>query len=252
MSWPLSIPPPPPPPRSICKHGEKSRSNNKSQLRNNLQKISPSKPQKEDPDIAVCIVGCDFTYPFYTRAKFQVFTLMMNLKKAKQRVVSVYLLDTLGTENPDYDKIIDFIVRTVHNRPANDETPKDSRLAMLFGGKGKSRKFRSTKTLPPDRRSLLMKIKRASTIVSYSLSMDPCDWGSEVRDNLLIPVWFGGSNLPSNTEYDLHIKNTLQNYEDTDSDISDSESEDDSDEFSASETYSSSDEDDDIGCDNDF
>ena len=155
----------------------------------------------------------------------------------------------------------DFILRTVYNRPANDKTPMDSRLAILFSGKGKSRKFRSTKTLPPNRRSLLMKIKRAN-LVSYSLenclnpeilSMDPCDWGWVVRDNLLIPVWFEGSNSPSDIEYDLHIKNTLQNYnEDTDSDISDSESEYDYDEFSASETYSSTDEDDDVGSDNDF
>ena len=83
--------------------------------------------------------------------------------------------------------------------------------------------------------------------------MDPCDWGWEVRDNLLIPVWFEGSNLASDTEYDLHIKNTLQNYEDTDSsDISDSESEYDSNEFAASETYLPTDKDDDIGSDNDF
>ena len=63
--------------------------------------------------------------------------------------------------------------------------------------------------------------------------MDPCDWGWEVLDNLLIPVWFEAPNLSSDTEYDLHIKNTLQNYnEDTDlSDISDSESEYDSDKF---------------------
>ena len=105
----------------------------------------------------------------------------MNLKKAKKRVVSVYLLDTLGTENPDYDKTIDFILRTVYNRPSNEKTPKDSRQAMLFSGKDKSRKFRST--LPPDHRSLLMKIKRAN-LVSYIwknclnpelLSMDACD-----------------------------------------------------------------------------
>ena len=68
--------------------------------------------------------------------------------------------------------------------------------------------------------------------------MDLCDWGWEVWDNLLIPVWFEGANLPSDTEYDLDIKNPLQNYnEDTDSsDITDSESEYDSDEFAASET----------------
>ena len=208
------------------------------------------------------LIGCDFTYPFYRRAKFQVFTLMMNLKKAKKRVVSVYLLDTLGTENLDCEKIIDFILRTVYTQPANEKMPKDSSLAMLFSGKGKSRKFRSTKTLLLDCRSLLMIIKRAN-LLSYSwknclnpelLSLDPCDWGWEVRDNLLILVWFEGSNLPSDTEYDLHIKNTLQNYnEDTDSsDISDLESEYDSDEFAASETYSSTDEDGDIGSDNDF
>ena len=74
------------------------------------------------------LTGGDFTYPFYRRAKFQVITLIINLKKAKKCVVSVYLLDTLGTENTDYDKIIDFILRTVYNRPANEKTlPPDLR-----------------------------------------------------------------------------------------------------------------------------
>ena len=51
MAWPVTTRP-----WSICKQDEKSRSNNKSQLRNSLQTMCPLKPQKEDPDIVVCIV----------------------------------------------------------------------------------------------------------------------------------------------------------------------------------------------------
>ena len=51
MSWAVTTRP-----WSICKQDEKSLSNNKSQLLNNLQKMCPSQPRKEDPGVAVCIV----------------------------------------------------------------------------------------------------------------------------------------------------------------------------------------------------
>ena len=87
------------------------------------------------------LTGCDFTYPFYRRTKFQSFTMMMNLKKTRKRSTTVDLLDTLGTHNPNYDEIIDFILHTVYNRPSTEKTPKDSRVAMLFSGTAKNRKF---------------------------------------------------------------------------------------------------------------
>ena len=67
--------------------------------------------------------ACDITYPFFQRSKFLAFSLMMNLKKAKSRKVTVDLLDTLGTENVDFDGIIDFIIHTIYNRPMKERRP---------------------------------------------------------------------------------------------------------------------------------
>ena len=38
--------------------------------------------------------------------------------------------------------------------------------------------------------------------------MNPCSWGWEIRENVLQPVWFEGSSLPTDAEYELHIKGT--------------------------------------------
>ena len=79
----------------------------------------------------------------------------------------------------------------------------------------------------------------------------------------LIPTWFEGSNLPSDEEYDKHIKNKYKSSDDggrstrngnsepeysgvVSSDIESSDSSDsdyDTDEFALSETYSTDDED---------
>ena len=89
---------------------------------------------------------------------------MINLKKTKGRLSTVHLLDTLGTKNPNFNQIIDSILHTIYNRPLTEKSPKDSRVAMLFNGKGKSHKFRSTKAIPTNVRSLSMKIKRSNLV----------------------------------------------------------------------------------------
>ena len=82
------------------------------------------------------LTGCDFTYPFFRRTKYQAFVMMMNLKKGKNRMVSVKPLDSLGTAEPNFIEIIHFIIHTVYNRPRNETSPRDSRVVMLFSGKG--------------------------------------------------------------------------------------------------------------------
>ena len=197
--------------------------------------------------------------------------MMMNLKNAKKRSVTVNQLDSLGTRNPDLEVIIDFILHTIYNRPLKEKSARDSRVALLYAGKGKNRKYQSTKILPPDRSSLVMKIRRANLVAYYwknclSEFLEPFDArgeGWEVKDGELIPTWFEGSNLPSDEQYDEHIKNKYKSLdndrygmrdcnsglrssamESSDTESSDSESEyDDVDECALSETYSTDDED---------
>ena len=195
------------------------------------------------------LTGCDFTYPFFQRSKYLVFSLMMNLRKAKNRRVSVHLLDSLGTENVNVDAIIDFVLHTVYNRPIKEKTPKDSRLALLHVVKGKNKKYRSTKLIPPDESLLIMKIKRCN-LVAYPWAnclntqlqpMSPTDNGWKVSDDILVPVWFDGTSLPSDKEYDAHtrekqlaaVAQELEDDEDMESDESDSEC--DSDEYPESD-----------------
>ena len=61
------------------------------------------------------LTGCDFTYPFFRRTKTTAFTMMMNLKNAKKCSATVNQLDSLGTRNPDFEVIIDFILHTIYN-----------------------------------------------------------------------------------------------------------------------------------------
>ena len=139
------------------------------------------------------------------------------MKKAKKRKVSTQFLHTIGSENVNFGDIIDFILHTVYNRPAKEKTPKDSRLALLHVGKGKTKKYRSTKLIPPDESSLRMKIKRCN-LVAYPWvnclnttlqPLVPVENGWKIKDDELVPVWFEGSVLPSDEEYDAHVKHKL-------------------------------------------
>jgi len=115
------------------------------------------------------LTGCDFTYPFFRRTKYTAFSMMMNVKKNRKKGVTLHLLDSLGTENVNYDDVIDFIIHTVYNRPAKEKTPAQTRKATLTVGKGKKRKYRSTNLVLPDKSSLIMKIKRSNLV---ALSME--------------------------------------------------------------------------------
>ena len=58
----------------------------------------------------------------------------------------------------DVAKIIDFVLYIVYDRPKRKKTPGESRYAILFVRKGKKKVFLQAKQLPPDERSLCMKI----------------------------------------------------------------------------------------------
>ena len=151
------------------------------------------------------LTGCDFTYPFYRRSKYQSFVNMMNLKNSKSRRNSVGLLDSLGTLEPDVKKISDFVIHTMYNRPIKENSLSESRSAMLFVKQKGKKRFRSTTQIPPDENSLKMKILRCN-LIAYGWRnclneryepLDPCQSGLFIRDGFMHPIWYNGSNLPT-------------------------------------------------------
>ena len=77
---------------------------------------------------------------------------------------AINLLFSLATVRVDLAQIIDFFLHIVYNRLKREKTPGEGRYAMLFVKKGKKKVFVQTKQLPPDKRSLRMKILRANYI----------------------------------------------------------------------------------------
>ena len=163
------------------------------------------------------LTGSDFTNPFFRRSKNQSFSLMMNLKKSRNRLASLHLLDTLRTDDVNSDDVIEFILRTLYNRPKKEETLEESRRVMMKVGKGNKCKYRSTKLVIPDRSSLLMKIKR-SNLVTYPWKnclntilkpLIPKHNGWMEVNGELVTEWFEGDPLPSDEEYDKHIDDLM-------------------------------------------
>ena len=74
------------------------------------------------------------------------------------------LLSSLATVRVEVAQIIDFVLHIVYNLPKREKTPGESKYAMLFVKKGKKKVFIQTKQLPPDKRSLRMKLLRANYI----------------------------------------------------------------------------------------
>ena len=172
-------------------------------------------------------------------------------------------MNTLGTNEVNCEDIIEFILRTIYNRPKKETTLEESRRSMMKVGEGKKRKYRSTKLVIPDRSSLLMKIKR-SNLVAYpwknclSTTLVPLmpKHNGWIEVNVeLVTNWFEGDPLPTDEVYDEHIDDlkhaAVEEIEDERLKESDSDVDEVSDaEYALSDEYACSgetDEDDDSG-----
>ena len=155
------------------------------------------------------LTGSDFTKTFFRRSKIQSF------KKLIAHPENADLLVSLNSQQANINDVMDFILHATYNRPKREKTPEDSRYAMLFVGKGKKKKFASTKSLPPDQKSLDMKIMRVN-LISHSWAncldphyeqLDPCSYGWKFEDEVLQPLWYHGYSLPTVTEIEeqLHV-----------------------------------------------
>ena len=118
------------------------------------------------------------------------------------------LLLSLSSTNANLEDVIDFVLHVIYNRPYSETSPGESRYAMLFKGKKELRTFNSLQILPPDSKSLKMKILRAN-YMTYVMSnclnpnfvnLNPLDYGWQLEDSNLVPIWYLGDPLPSNDE----------------------------------------------------
>ena len=129
--------------------------------------------------------------------------------------------------------------------------PKVELLCCSIRKEWKSTK-RSTKVIPPDERSLKMKILRSNYIAhswkscldSNYVFLDATKSGWHRVNNLLVPLWYEGWNLPTDEEYNEHInsKNVASKEENTDTNSNSSDSDSDN-EYPLSDTNTSSSED---------
>ena len=116
---------------------------------------------------------------------------------------AINLLSSLATVRVDVAQSIDFVLHIVYNRPEREKTPGESRYTMLFVKKGKKKVFVQTKQLPPDERSLRMKILKANYI-SYGWEIclnqhfeipNPLEYSWKICDGKLEPNWSSSSFL---------------------------------------------------------
>ena len=64
------------------------------------------------------------------------------------------LMSSMNTDHVDIVKVTYFVLHVINNRRNHH---LESRVSMLYVGKGKIKKFAPTKSLPPDHKSLTMK-----------------------------------------------------------------------------------------------
>ena len=153
------------------------------------------------------LTGSDFTKTFFKRSKVNSF------KRLLSKPINAGLLLSMNTDHADFEKVTDFILHIIYNRPEWEKSPGDCRYAMLYVGKGEKRKFSATKLLPPDQKSLNMKILRANLIChgwvnclncNYQ-SLDPLCYGWIYKDEMLKPLWYEGNPLPNEHEIQSYL-----------------------------------------------
>ena len=83
-------------------------------------------------------------------------------KKKLSQFSTAKLISSISSKKAIIAQVIDFILHVVYNRPKRKSREKfhtgESRYAMPFITKGKTKKFVEIKLLPPDKQSLHMKI----------------------------------------------------------------------------------------------
>ena len=148
------------------------------------------------------LTGSDFTNPFFGRSKKQSFCKMQKTPDSHK------LLLTMTSEIINIDEITKFILHIIYNRPLKEKSPGESRYRMFLTRKASSKTFPSSKSIPPDKSSLKMKILRASFVSHCRVNclnalyvpFNPSNYGWKLISDDWEPRWFEGNSLPDFNE----------------------------------------------------
>ena len=144
------------------------------------------------------LIASDFTKPFFGRSKIESF------RKLLSKPESMDLMSPMSTDHVDIEKTNGFCV--TRNLQSSETRKITWRFAVRCCVLEKAKKkFTPTKSVPPDQKSLTMKIIRAH-LVSHSWancldcnyqSLDPLSNGWIFVDGDLQILWYEGASLPS-------------------------------------------------------
>ena len=104
------------------------------------------------------VTGSDFTKPFFGRSKINSFKKLLSKPESNE---------SMNTDHVDMEKVMYFVLHVIYNRPKREKSPGNIAMRCCMLEKAKKKKFAPTKSLPPDQKSLTMKILRAH-LVSHS------------------------------------------------------------------------------------
>ena len=157
------------------------------------------------------------------------------------------LLKSLAAQDVNTSEVTAFILQIVYNRTKKEKTPGESRYNMLLTRKAKSKTYPSSKCIPPDQKSLNMKILRANYVthcmvhclVNDYIPLDPSEYGWKSENGSWSPVWYEGNALPDVRE----IASSDDDDENDNDDVHDTNEDESSDDSEFDSSGDSSDED---------
>ena len=137
------------------------------------------------------LTGSDFTKPFFGRSKINSFKKLLSKPESNE---------SMNTDHVDMEKVMYFVLH-VFTIVRNEKNHLEKWLCdAVCWKRRKKKKFAPTKSLPPDQKSLTMKILRAH-LVSHSWvncldchcqSFDPLSNGWVFVDDALQLLWCEG------------------------------------------------------------
>ena len=114
------------------------------------------------------------------------------------------LTSSMNTDHVDIEKVTYFVLHIIYNRPKREKNTW--RCCML-------EKAKKTKPLPPDQKSLTMKILRAQLVSHSWVNCLDCNYQSLyplsngwIFVDALQPLWYEGASLPSEEQIQNYLR----------------------------------------------
>ena len=114
------------------------------------------------------LTGSDFTKPFFGRSKINSFKKLLSKPESNE---------SMKTDHADIEKVMYFVLHVILI-VRNEKNHLEKSLCDAVCWKKQKKKFTPTKSLPPDQKSLTMKILRAHSVSHSWVNCLDCNYQS--------------------------------------------------------------------------